>query len=94
MLYIYNNLLHYVSDCIALGLDVSRNCSDGDVRLVGGAVEYEGLVEICVNGAWGTVCYGTSSNSYFNYWGYDEARIVCRQLGHQEYGMLIWPSFT
>ena len=72
-----------------MGLDVFSNCSDGDVRLVGGAVEYEGLLEICVNGAWGAVCYGTSSNLYSNYWDVTDARVVCRQLGHQEYGM-VW----
>ena len=31
---------------------VFSNCSDGDVRLVGSTVEFEGRVEICVNGVW------------------------------------------
>ena len=61
------------------------NCNDGDVRLVGGAVSSEGRVEICINRAWGTVCYGNRYYSY-NYWGINEAKVVCRQLGHQEQG--------
>ena len=62
------------------------NCSDGEVRLIGGANEYEGRVEVCINGAWGTVCYSTSSYYYSNYWEVTDARVVCRQLGHQELG--------
>jgi deleted-in-malignant-brain-tumors protein 1 len=63
----------------AEGINFFSNCSDGEVRLIGGANKYEGRVEICINGAWGTVCY-----SY--YWDVRDARVVCRQLGHQELG--------
>ena len=48
-------------------------CSHGDVRLVGGTLEYEGRVEVCLNGVWGTV---TDDG-----WGAVDARVVCRQLG-------------
>ncbi len=55
------------------------SCEDGDVRLVGGASEYEGRVEVCKDQRFGTVCDDQS-------WRDNEARIVCRQLGFQEEG--------
>ena len=48
------------------------NCSDGEVRLVGGANITLGVVEVCINNAWGTVC-----KSGF---GTNEAKVVCHQL--------------
>ena len=52
---------------------------DGAVRLVGGTV-YQGRLEVCANGYWGTVC-----NDRFDI---NAARIVCLQLGIQENGKL------
>ncbi len=49
-------------------------CNTGDVRLVGGADEFEGRVEVCYNNQWGTVC----DIGY----GLPEARAVCDQLGY------------
>ncbi|XP_072177037.1 uncharacterized protein [Diadema setosum] len=44
------------------------------LRLVGGADEHEGRVEILCDGVWGTACdYG---------WGDEEGNAVCRQLGY------------
>lgn len=56
-------------------LEARSDCLDGDVRLVNGTTSYEGRVEICYDGVWGSVC-----DSYWSYW---DAAIVCLQLGFQ-----------
>ena len=52
------------------------DCDDGAVRLVGGVTQYEGLIEVCVNKVWGSVCGYPGTG-----WGDEEASIVCKQLG-------------
>ena len=64
----------------------NTNCSDGDVRLIGGLNKYEGTVEVCLNHVWGSVCRSTS---YYNYWGLQEGQVVCGQLGYQRLGLLV-----
>ena len=56
-------------------------CKTGDIRLVGGATDSTGRLEICVLGMWGSVC------NRFQYWGPDNARVVCRQLGFSDIGI-------
>ena len=49
-------------------------CEDGDVRLVGGATEREGRLEVCFGRRWGTIDgHG---------WTHIDTQVACRQLGH------------
>ena len=57
-----------------LGDTLDLQCNETDVRLVGGQSPHEGLVEICLNGVWGSVCG--------NSWDARDASVVCQQLGY------------
>ena len=56
------------------------NDEEGDVRLIDGVSIYEGRIEVCTGGEWGTIC---------NYnWDSREAVVICRQLGFPSVGVL------
>lgn len=78
-----SSLFHLTIPCFTLvhGSTFS-NCTDGEIKLVGGSTKYEGTVQVCLNNAWGTICdrYG---------FGLEEAQTVCNSLGHATPGMLI-----
>ena len=51
----------------------------GDVRIAKNTYYY-GLVQVCVEGVWGSVCNN-------NYWDNNNANVVCKQLGFSPYGI-------
>ena len=61
---IVSNLFHIIES----GHD---GCREGAVRLVNSAIEYEGRVEVCSDGVWGTVCGIDIAN----------AAVLCRVAG-------------
>ena len=69
----------YIPSFLTENNTLHANCSDGMVRLVDGSSEYEGRVELCLNGAWGTVCG--------RYWGTQDSSVVCANLGYQRLGL-------
>ena len=61
-------------------------CNDGDIRLVNGANELQGRVEICHNNVWGTVCSNYPSPSNSENFG----NLICKKLGYQRTGILFF----
>ena len=58
--------------------DTTDNCTYGEIRLINGQSQYEGLVEICNNGRWELICA--------RYWDDSDAKVTCRQLGYTDIG--------
>ena len=58
--------------CVGKDDTPSSDCSDGNIRLVGGTNVLEGRVEVCINRAWGTICDNGFNNK--------DATVICNQL--------------
>ena len=60
--------------CLYFTMTVRAGCANGDLRLVNGGNESEGIVEICRDEAWGSIA--TLG------WSVYDAQVTCRQLGY------------
>ncbi|XP_033116620.1 soluble scavenger receptor cysteine-rich domain-containing protein SSC5D-like isoform X2 [Anneissia japonica] len=74
----YNNFYNCYSPVDIQCTSEDEYYSEGDVRLVGGYYEYEGIVEVYLYGTWGTIC---SAN-----WGEAASIVLCRELGAEYNG--------
>ena len=73
-----HNTQHNLSNCYFS----LPECESGLVQLVGGVTHSTGRLEVCANGVWGRVC------NRLQYWGEDNARVVCHQLGFSDTGII------
>ncbi len=62
-------------------LPFAAPCTDGQLRLVGGNVDNEGRIEICLDNKWGTICDDN--------WSTNDANVACGALGFASTGRLI-----
>ena len=69
--------IYYIYAIAILGNDVK----EGDIRLVPGSYLWQGLVEIFLDGVWGTINHVGGYN--------EDARVVCRQLGYHTYSTIL-----
>ncbi len=58
----------------------TASCEDGQVRLVDGAIDQEGRVEVCHSNVWGSICGD----------GFDlsDAYVICKELDLGTYSEL------
>ena len=56
--------------------NASQICTNGDIRLSQGSTDYQGNVQVCFNGNWGSVCHDG--------WDYRDAQTVCNILGYND----------
>ncbi len=73
---IYNVLINQLTTICAGA--VVTTCTQGEIRLIGGSSEFQGRVEVCNSGVWGTVCDDA--------FGVTDAQVACRQLGYSSAG--------
>ena len=77
-LQLYSN---YLLTVVNPPVDLTANCTLGDVRLVNGTSVLEGRVEVCFGNLWGTICH--------NSWDNRDAGVICKRLFNSSFGELI-----
>ena len=61
-----------------IAVNTSSNCTEGDIRLYGSTQPNEGILHVCVDGVWSTVCH--------QYWYSQDTNVACYELGYTAYG--------
>ena len=74
-------VLMFINIFVGISLNNYTNCTDGELRLVGGT-ELSGHVEICYNRVW----YGVCSDNYNRY---NTPNTICKELGYSSQGTFI-----
>lgn len=72
-------MFHYAEELVNDSLFlycVPIACSAGLIRLTDGPDSYQGRLEVCLNGVWGTVCRDSFDGS--------DAMVACKQLGFSQ----------
>ena len=59
-----------------------EGCQKGDIRLEQGSSIREGIVQVCINHAWGTIC----DQDFHNV----DAGVICSQLNFERDGQLLF----
>ena len=62
-------------------IEAPVNCTEGDIRLYGGSKPNEGILHMCTNRAWGSVCNN-------GYWSNNDVNVACYELGYTAYGII------
>ena len=62
------------------------NCTDWEIKLYDGSDENEGILHVCMDRAWTTVCYN-------NYWSSQDTQVACKELGYSRYYGLLPHQF-
>ena len=65
-----------ISHFTDVAMNDTQPCQADAMRLVGGSVDKNGRLEVCLNGVWGAVCADG--------WGVSDAFVACKQLGMGE----------